>query len=87
MSRPRLYLHPDRRYLSVGFDDTSDTLLKLPEGGWGDADRVERWVQAIDALLSDAGEAGSYDERHTCAHHGLVDCEACRERDLEARGT
>lgn len=49
---PRLFLHEDRRYLSVGFDDSEDSLLCLPETeAWRDIERIERWCAEVSAIL------------------------------------
>jgi hypothetical protein len=52
---PRIYLHEDGRYLSIGFTDTNDTLLKMPDQGegWRDWERAAEWVAAVDKILKE----------------------------------
>jgi hypothetical protein len=46
MGSYRAFVHPDGEYLSIGFEDTNDTLLKMPVG-WRDRERVVAWVEAV----------------------------------------
>ena len=50
--RPRIYLHDDQQFISIGFEGENDTLLKMPEG-WRDRDRAVEWCIAISRMLSD----------------------------------
>lgn len=49
--KPRIYLHPDGEWLSIGFADTNDALLRA-QGGWRDRKQLAQWVDAIQALLN-----------------------------------
>lgn len=62
MKSPRLYLHPDGKVISIGFDGTQDTLLTLEIGAarYTETDRVRGdmkmladWVQAIQERIAD----------------------------------
>lgn len=55
--RPRISLHPDQDYISIGFEGTNDTLLKMPSRpeGWGDHAVAVEWVAAINVALDLAG--------------------------------
>lgn len=50
---PRIYLHPDEHTLSIGFNDTQDTLLSLNggPGAYGDAARLAEWAEAVKRAL------------------------------------
>lgn len=50
---PRIALHPGGNYLSIGFGDTNDTLLRMPARpeGWRDWERAREWAEAVDAIL------------------------------------
>lgn len=58
--KPRLYLHPDGKVVSIGFEGEADTLLSLEFGAGvyneGDYDRgdmlvLRAWVEAVNAVL------------------------------------
>jgi hypothetical protein len=49
--KPRIYLHPDQQYISIGFTDTEDTLLDMPTG-FRDHARAVEWVEAVASALS-----------------------------------
>lgn len=71
--KPRIYMHPDGRYVSIGFEGTNDTLLKVTEDvreGWRDVEVVREWVEAISRMLSD----NSLEDEWTTAH-GMPDTE------------
>lgn len=55
--KPRISLHPDQDYISIGFEGTNDTLLKMPSRpeGWGDHAVAVEWVAAINVALDLAG--------------------------------
>ena len=73
--KPRISLHPGQDYISIGFEGTNDTLLKMPSRpeGWGDHAVAVEWVAAINVALDLAGareidcpDCGSpYDENCT----------------------
>lgn len=59
--KPRLYLHPEGKIVSIGFEGTNDTLLSLEFGAavYGDKDRdrgdmlvLREWVEAVSKLLN-----------------------------------
>ena len=49
VSKPRIYLHDDGRYVSIGFEDTQDTLLRITSDGddGRDMERLASWVSAV----------------------------------------
>lgn len=44
------FMHPDGEWVSIGFVDTNDTLLRCPEGS-RDRKRVREWCAAVCAVL------------------------------------
>lgn len=57
--RPRIHMPADGQYVSIGFTDTQDTILKVGghsgPGGWRDVETTREWVAAVSELLrSDA---------------------------------
>ena len=51
--KPRIYLHENGMYVSIGFTDTNDTLLMMPDQveGWRDWARAAEWIAAVEAIL------------------------------------
>lgn len=51
--QPRIYLHPDKLYFSVGVDDSNDTLFKLPDPNESRRDyaRAIQWIEAVSRAL------------------------------------
>ncbi len=84
MSLPRIYLHPDERYISIGFEDTPDTLLRLPDPeAHGDHERAVEWARAITQLLDGPPPAvpASLARRPTPYGRVHMDGRACEEPD------
>jgi hypothetical protein len=44
------YLHPDGKYVSIGFAAGPDTLLKVPDGEL-DRERAAMWVEQVRRLM------------------------------------
>lgn len=53
--KPRLSMHSSGLYVSIGFDDTQDTILKVGghdgPGGYRDIATTREWVAAIREAL------------------------------------
>lgn len=53
--KPRVYMHPDGLYVSIGFEDTQDTILKVGghpgPGGYRDVAVTREWVAAVREAL------------------------------------
>lgn len=57
--KPRIYMHPDGRYVSIGFKETNDTLLKVTEDvreSWRDVEVTREWVAIISSMIDNQQE-------------------------------
>ena len=57
--KPRIYLHENGKYVSIGFTDTNDTLLEMPNqvDGWRDWERAAKWIAAVEVILKKESSA------------------------------